>query len=301
MTLRNQAILERSHSAPISTRPIPSQPRRSLTRGVKRLLGFALWVLSGFGLLGFLLRRKSKARMEEIVVYSVPRSFFLWGLVAIGFAGAAIVRHYGADSHAAHVWGWVYVWALLYTIVTLAFDVSTWRFFLWTMIFAFVWLISKYLEDVRDMYLLSGVFAYLRGLKPVLNAGFATVVSWLLLLGWIGGLFHAFGRGRKTFSPNSIEEWYLGEGREILDRSGLKFRSRYRDVLESVLGMGCGDLEAVDGNGNVVKRWESILFLFFVWRRLDEILHQRAATVDSAPGDVIEVHPVAAGAPLNPQ
>ena len=136
------------------------------------------------------------------------------------------------------------------------------------------------------MYLLSGALAYLRDLHPRLDPGFATVISWLLLFPWVGGLFHAFGRGRKTFSPNGIEEWFLGEGREILDRAGLKFRSRYRDVFETVLGFGAGDLEAVDANQLVVKRWESILFLFFVWRRLDQVLHQRAAVMETASGDV---------------
>jgi hypothetical protein len=132
------------------------------------------------------------------------------------------------------------------------------------------------------MYLLSGAFDHMRSLHPTLSAGFASVVSWLLLFPWIGGLFHSFSRGRKTFSPNSIEEWFLGEGREILDRNGLKFRSRYRDLFESVLGLGAGDLEAVDNNQQVVKRWESILFLFFVWKRLDQVLHQRAAVMETS-------------------
>ena len=39
----------------------------------------------------------------------------------------------------------------------------------------------------------------------------------------------------------------------------------------------------------VVKRWENILFLFFHWKRLDQVLHQRAAVVDAAPGEIIEV------------
>jgi hypothetical protein len=178
---------------------------------------------------------------------------------------------------------------LLYTFVTLLFDVDTLKFLLWAGIFTLVWLASKYLEDVRDLYLLSGVFDHLRSLRPGLDSGFAAVVSWLLLFPWVGGLFHSFSRGRKTFSPNSIEEWFLGEGREIIDRAGLKFRSRYRDLFESILGLGAGDLEAVDANQNVVKRWESILFLFFVWRRLDHVLHQRAAVMDTAPGDPAEV------------
>jgi len=137
------------------------------------------------------------------------------------------------------------------------------------------------------MYLLSGVFDHMRSLRPTLNAGFAGVMSWLLLFPWIGGLFHAFSRGRKTFSPNSIEEWFLGEGREILDRNGLKFRSRYRDLFESLLGLGAGDLEAVDNNQQVVKRWESILFLFFVWRKLDQVLHQRAAVMETVANEPV--------------
>lgn len=260
--------------------------------GVKKLGAFVVWILSGFGLLGHLVggrRAMTRGKMDEIVVYAVPRSFFLWALILTGFVGAAFVRHYPG---AAVLWGWVYIWVLLYTFVTLVFDTSTLKFLLWAGIFTFVWLISKYFEDVRSLYLLSGVFDHMRSLRPNLNPGFAAVMSWLLFFPWIGGLFHSFSRGRKTFSPNSIEEWYLGEGREILDRAGLKFRSRYRDVFESILGLGAGDLEAVDSHHQVVKRWESILFLFFVWRRLDQVLHQRAAVVDTSPGEVLDVHEV---------
>jgi hypothetical protein len=285
MTLHNDII-------PVGLPPSASAPQRDQAarlhepvlvgawHGVKKFAAFAWWLATGFGLLDHLLRRKSsKSKVEEIVVYCVPRSFFLWAIVLTGFVGAAAVRH---DPGSAALWGWIYIWVLLYTFVTLLFDVSTPKFLLWTGIFTLIWLTSKYLEDVRDWYLLSGVFDHLRGLHPALNPGFASVVSWVLLFPWIGGLFHSFSRGRKTFSPNSIEEWFLGEGREILDRSGLKFRSRYRDLFESVLGLGAGDLEAVDNNQQVVKRWESILFLFFHWKRLDEILHQRAAVMETA-------------------
>jgi hypothetical protein len=284
MTLQNQVI----KGAPANTAIAHASHSSVSTIGqsFRKLVGFVLWLLTGFGLFTHLLGRKaSKSHVEEVVVYSVPRSFFLWPLLVIGFIGASAVRHGGNPV----VWGWIYLWVLLYTLITLAFDVSTWKFLLWAGIFAFVWLISKYFEDLRNMYLLSRVFAHLRGLSPTLSPGFASVASWLLLLPWLGGLFESFSRGRKTFSPNSIEEWFLGEGREIIDRSGLKFRSRYRDLFESILGLGAGDLEAVDVNQHVVKRWESVLFLFFVWRRLDEILHQRAAVVDSSPGDAVEV------------
>lgn len=267
-------------------RPVPAVP--GPFDGLRRVAAFLGWVLSGFGLLTYLFRRKAggRSRSGEVVVYSVHRSFYLWAIILAGFAGAALARRY-PDS--ATLFGWVYLAVLMYTLVTLLFDVGTWKLMLWTGVFAFLWLICRYLEDLRHVTVLSSLAGYLGGLRPHLDPGFATALSWLLLLPWVGALFHSFGQGRTAFSPNSIEEWFMGEGREITDRAGLKFRSRYRDLLETALGLGAGDLEAVDGNGQVVKRWENVVFLAFIWRRLDAILHTRSAVVDNAPGDVLEV------------
>ena len=257
--------------------------------GVKRFFAFLWWLVTGFGLLAALRRRRTaRFKVEEIVVYSVHRSFFLWAMILTGFVAASAVRHHGNPVF----WGWVYIWVVFYTLLTLLFDLSALKFMLWTGILAFAWLISKYLEDMKHMQVLSYVTGYLKQLHPKLDVGLAKVMSWLLLGPWIGALFHTFSRGRKVFSPNSIEEWHFGEGRELTDRSGLKFRSRYRDILETTLGLGAGDLEAIDGNGQVVKRFENIIFLIFIWNRLDEILHQRSAVVDNAPADPVEVEAV---------
>jgi hypothetical protein len=68
---------------------------------------------------------------------------------------------------------------------------------------------------------------------------------------------------------------------ELTDRSGLRFRTKYRDVLEMILTFGGGDLLAVDNHQNVIKRWDNIIGLFFFWNELDRILHQRAAVMDT--------------------
>src|SRR5205823_6140323 len=145
---------------------------------------------------------------------------------------------------------------------------------------------------MKHMTILSGVTGYLAGLHPALNPGMAQVISILLLPSWILSLFTSYARGRKAFSPNSIEERFLGEGREILDRSGLKFRTRYRDLFETFLGLGAGDLEAINNHQDVVKKWENILFLAFLWPKLDEILHQRSVGVDNARTNPVEVEEV---------
>jgi hypothetical protein len=249
-----------------------------------QMLRFVGRMLGGFGFVRFLRTRFGAgngaargASGDEIVVYCVHRSFYLWALIFVGFIGSACVRRWPTT---AGLWGWLYALVLIYTLLTLLFDVSSIKALLWGGISCFAWVLSLYLEDLKHLTMLSGVGRHLRLLHPSLDAGFAALVSWLLLIPWIGALLHSFSRGRKTFSPNSIEEWYLGEGREITDRAGLKFRSRYRDLFETALGFGAGDLEAVDGNQQVVKRWENILFLALRWRRLDLILHQRAAVVD---------------------
>jgi hypothetical protein len=86
--------------------------------------------------------------------------------------------------------------------------------------------------------------------------------------------------GRKKFTPNEIGEFRFGEGSELTDRTGLRFRTRYRDVLETLLSFGGGDILAVDNHQNQIKRYQNIIGLYFVWGRLDRILHQRAASID---------------------
>jgi hypothetical protein len=144
------------------------------------------------------------------------------------------------------------------------------------MIFGLTWLLSSYFERLENVAILTPIFRYLGSLQPKLDPGTVTLLSWLLLLPWIGSLFHMALNGRKRFSPNEISEFHFGEGSELTDRFGLRFRTRYRDVLETILTFGGGDLVAVDNHQNVIKRWDNIIGLFFFWNDLDRVLHQRA-------------------------
>ena len=48
---------------------------------------------------------------------------------------------------------------------------------LWGGIFLLLWIASKYLEDMKHMTVLSGVWNYLASLQPALNPGMASVIS----------------------------------------------------------------------------------------------------------------------------
>lgn len=257
---------------------------------IKRVFGFLWWVISGFGL--FAGHKDEKGFPDRIVVYSVHHAFYLWFPVVLGFVGSAIVRWTepsspNPDRLLPIILGWMYVFSVVITIVTLIFDFSTWKFLLIIGGFLFIWLLSKFLEN-QNLPIIGWFVSYMANLHPRLDPGFASVMSWSLLFLWLGAAFHSFVRGRKTFMPNAVEEWHLGEGREIIDRQGVKFRTRYRDVLEAVLGFGAGDIEAYDTTQHVVKRWENIVFLAFKWRQLDTLLHERMTYMDNEPGTVLE-------------
>jgi hypothetical protein len=289
------AVAERGvvpvHSRGRTTALSDAPPRRQHSEGgLHKIVGFLAWVFSGFGLISALRKNGPHFADQEITVYSVHRAFFLWPLVFTGFIGALIV---GTWPHKTSVFmGWFYIFVLTYTLVSVLFDISTWKFVLWAGILLFIYILFRYVEVARNVQILSHLSNYMRNLHPELNHGFAVIMSWLLLIPWVGSLFSTFTNGRKKFTPNEIIEWHLGDGRELTDRSGLKFRSRYRNIFMTVLGFGAGDLQAIDGTGVVRKSWENILFLYFVWNRIDEILCQRAAIVDNRPDEPVEVEEV---------
>jgi hypothetical protein len=234
----------------------------------------AVWQFAKFMItLPVTLIRGRKGDFEEVTVYSAHPSFFLWLPILVGFASAAIVSHW---PDWAGFFGWLYVWMMLYFIATLMYDFSIRKLLLWVMIFGLIWLASSYVENLKNVAVLTPVFGYLRSLQPKLDPGTVTVLSWLLLLPWIGSLFHMALNGRKRFTPNEIGEFHFAEGSELTDRFGLRFRTKYRDVLETFLTFGGGDLVAVDNHQNVIKRWDNIIGLFFFWKDLDRVLHQRA-------------------------
>jgi len=255
-----------------------NQPRRRIFRpACKAVFQFARFFVS----LPMLAIRGRRGNMDEVTVYSAHPSFFLWLLIAVGFVSTWIVSR---EPQLAGLFGWLYVWVLLYFLMTLLYDFSSRKLALWTLIIAMVWLTSKYFEDIRQVPVLSPVFEYLGTLHPQFDLGTATVLSWLLLLPWCGSLLHMALNGRKRFTPNEIGEFHFGEGSELTDRSGLRFRTKYRDVLETILTFGGGDLIAVDNHQNVIKRWDNVVGLFFLWKDLDRVLHQRAAVMDLGHG-----------------
>ncbi len=226
--------------------------------------------------------RRRPSNVDEVTLFSAHPSFYLWLLIVAGFIAGPVVKAY-PDS--ASVAGWIYVGILVYFLITLLYDFSTQKLALWGGIFLLLFLGSKYVEHLKNVAILGYVISYLANLRPKLDPGSVIVLSWVLLVPWIGSVLDMLFNRRKRFSPNEIAEFHFGDGDELTDRTGLRFRTKYRDLLETLLSFGGGDLLAVDDHQNVIKQYDNIIGLYFKWPALDRVLHQRAALIEDGEKD----------------
>ncbi len=222
-----------------------------------------------------------KSKIDEIVVFSAPPAFFLWVVIFVGFALGPLVGHAGVPVHVA---GWIFICTLIYFILAMLYDMNLKKLVLCSLVVAVLWLFAKYMESLHHIAILGPILHHFAALNPQYDHGTVSVLCWLLLIPWVCSLFEMMFNRKKKFSPNEIAEFHFGEGSELTDRSGLRFVTKYRDVLETLLSFGGGDLLAVDNHQVVIKRYENIVGLWFKWEKLDRILHQRATLVDEEDG-----------------
>ena len=252
--------------------------------------GFFVRLFTGFfKLVGKRFTKNARFKLEEATLYSVHQSFYLWPLIFLGWFIAPIINHFPG---AAVDLTWMYIWVVFYTFLMLLFRLGTKKLVMVTGVIFLIVITAKYVEAVRHISMLSAIFAHFRNLRPQASGGVCSVMSWLLFIPWVIMLVEAYRGGRKSFSPNGIEERSLLIGREITDRSGLHFVCHYPNLLKTLLGFGSGSLTACDSTNKVVKEWNDIFMLYFKWDRLDEILHQRSAVVDNSKNDPVEVEDV---------
>lgn len=232
-------------------------------------------IAAPFVVIGHLVRGKTK--IDEVIVYSAPPAFFLWVVIAVGFLLRLLVPTHILTPEAG---AWIFIFTLIYFLLAILYDMSLKKVLLCTLVVAVLWLFAKYMEGRYSIAILSPILHHFAALDPKYDHGTVSVICWLLLIPWVASLFEMAFNRKKKFSPNEIAEYHFGEGSELTDRVGLRFMTKYRDVLETLLGFGGGDLIAVDNQQRIIKRYENIVGLWFHWDKLDRILQQRATLVE---------------------
>lgn len=245
-----------------------------------------LWVASGFGAFGTF--GGPNYHTDEVVLFNVNKAFFVWLPMVFGFISLPFISHGVAPG----VFAWIFIAINIYVLLCILFNIDFMKLSIITGVVGLVWLFAYWLKS-HEILLFSHIANYIVNINPKLDYGFVVAWSWCLFLIWVASIIHAVGYCRVIITSNSIEERHFGMGNEITDRMGLKFRLRYYDLLECILGLGSGTLEARRNDGSLVKKFDSILFQFFWAKRLDEILNQRTTIVDNSshnPVDVEDIH-----------
>jgi hypothetical protein len=256
-----------------SESPIPKPPQTPAT-GLGIINQIGRIVIAPFIAICRFVHRSSK--VDEVVVFSAPPAFFLWIVIAMGFALRLLVPSILSERAAA----WVFIFTLLYFVLAMLYDMNLKKLLLCLLVATTLWLFAKYMESLHHIAIVGPLLNHFSELDPKYEHGTISVICWLLLIPWTCSLFEMFFNRKKKFSPNEIAEFHFGEGSELTDRTGLRFVTKFRDVLETLLGFGGGDLLAVDNHQTVIKRYENIIGLWFKWEKLDRILHQRATLLD---------------------
>ena len=273
---------------PLEPQSPSEKPQQPPAAKSKSGMSVARIIAAPFVVIGHLVRGKTK--IDEVVVYSAPPAFFLWIVIAMGWllnllcpkimtTSAGIITRSGGILTAS-AGAWIFIFTLIYFILALLYDMSLKKLILCTLVVAVLWLFARYMEGLHNIVILGWIMKYFASLNPQFDHGTVTVICWLLLIPWVSSLFEMAFNRKKKFSPNEIAEYHFGEGSELTDRTGLRFMTKYRDVLETLLGFGGGDLIAVDNQQRVIKRYENIVGLWFKWDKLDRILQQRSILVD---------------------
>ena len=93
-----------------------ARPRRQLIRpAFKAVFQFARFMIT----LPVVLVRGRRGSIDEVTVYSAHPSFFLWLPITVGFVSAELVLR---EPDWAGFLGWLYVWVMLYFLITLLYD-----------------------------------------------------------------------------------------------------------------------------------------------------------------------------------
>ena len=265
-------------AAPLDPKEPPTKPQSSAAQ-INFVTKIGRIFTAPFVAVGHIVRGGS--RIDEIVVYSAPPAFFLWVVIFTGFLLRLVVTNHILTEQAG---AWIFIFVLVYFLLAVLYDMSLKKLVLCTLVFAVLWLFAKYVESLRNIAILGPILQHFKDLNPKYDPGTVSVICWLLLIPWIASIFEMVFNRKKQFSPNEIAEFHFGEGSELTDRTGLRFQTKYRDVLETMLGFGGGDLLAVDNHQRVIKRFENIIGLWFHWDKLDRILHQRATLLEGDAG-----------------
>ncbi len=222
--------------------------------------------------------RVSKERGNPKVNFtSFSNLLYLWPIMVIGWVGPWLTS---GDKPwvSAGVMGWIWITVMLIVIICIGSDTDRNKTAALAAVVIIFWLGGLLLEAKKGIPVLSNVYDFFAGYNVQFDPGTAGVFSMatLVLLFFVIG--SAWFDGRYEITTREITHKRLFRTSDSLPRAAKRIKRDWRDLIETILGLGAGDVIVLDTNSNVVMRIPNVPFLWFFRQDVDHILEVLATT-----------------------
>lgn len=223
----------------------------------------------------------NNANVHEVTFIGYPKLMFTWPLVLAGYLLYFVAA--GAEEGNAG-WleglGWAYILITVIVILTLGVDMTRNQAIMWAIVIAALWIGGCYLQDVKRLPILGGLYGWFDGLDVRYDRKFGLALSIVLTVPFVIMMVHAWFDDRWRITHNEFEHYSFGRMNDSLGRGAKTIRTEFPDIFELLLGLA-GTLIVYNATGTKeLRRIPHIMLLPFVRRRLNTILERTAITTD---------------------
>ncbi|MEM8782872.1 MAG: hypothetical protein AAGE65_08430 [Planctomycetota bacterium] len=217
--------------------------------------------------------KSPKPPPSAVVFHSYPKLLYAWPLIACG-----VLFYFLPESWSGFL-GWTYLFITLVTLTTLSIDLERNFAFVWTLIFALLFVGGLWLGESSGIPMLGWLVDLFHGLGAKYDPGYGLALSLLLLPLYAVMLAWVRINHRWRITHNEFEHYAWGRADDSLARGAKRVRSTYPDLLELLL-CGAGTLIVYSATGRTeLRRIPNVPLLFRVRKRINELLESQQVTL----------------------
>ncbi|HWL94964.1 MAG TPA: hypothetical protein VNT79_15700 [Phycisphaerae bacterium] len=222
----------------------------------------------------------------KVYFTSFSTLIYLWPVMVLGFLGPWLVDHNFVRDV---VMGWIWITTLLIVLICMGSDTDRNKTAAIAAVVIILWLIGLLVEAKKGIPVLSNIKAFFESYNVAFDKGTAGVFSIATLIILIFVLGAAWFDGRYEITTREITHKRMFRTSDSLPRAAKRVKRDWRDLIETFLGLGAGDVIVLDTNSNVVLRISNVPFLWFFRHDVDHVLEVLATTeVDDVEAAIAE-------------
>lgn len=238
---------------------------------------------------------KTDRNAHAVTFYAYPKLIFAWPIILLGVVFWLLTLT--SDATAGYstwleLYGWIYLFATVAVILTVAVDIERNYAFVWTVIFLVFLFAGMWLSSASGFTLFGNLYNFFADMDIQYSRGFGLSMSIFIGVPYVIMLAWSRINHKWRITHNEFEHYSWGRSDDSLARGAKRFRSTYPDLLEFILGLGAGTLIVYSATGRTeLRRIHNVPMLPMLRKKIDHLLEYTAVTSDghdARTADLIE-------------